>query len=63
MLTIAKTKLNYYFEPSKAMLLNVGNEHAYMNDRKEDRYDIIVHGVKTKEYEKLVIRSYEKTYG
>jgi len=51
------------FKPGTAMLLDVGNEHAYINESNEDRYHIIVHGVKTKEFEELVIRSYEKTYG
>jgi hypothetical protein len=51
------------FAPGSALLLDVGNEHAYINKSNEDRYHIIVHGVKTKEYENLVMRSYEKTYG
>ena len=51
------------FAPGKAMLLNVGNEHAYINKSDEDRYHIIVHGIKTKEYEELVVRSYEKSNG
>ena len=42
------------------MLLDVGNEHAYINNSDEDRYHIIVHGAKTKDYEKLVETSYEK---
>jgi len=44
----------------KAVLLDVGNTHAVYNDSDEDRFHIIVHGIKTKEYEELVIRSYEK---
>jgi hypothetical protein len=44
-------------------MLDVGNEHAYINDSKEDRYHIIVHGVKTKEFEELVERSYNKSNG
>jgi len=48
------------FKPGTAMLLDVGNEHAYINESNEDRYHIIVHGVKTKEFEDLVVRSYEK---
>lgn len=44
----------------KAVLLDVGNTHAVYNKSNEDRFHIIVHGVKTKEYEELVIRSYEK---
>ena len=51
------------FSPGKAMLLDVGNEHAYINKSDEDRYHIIVHGIKTKEYEELVVRSYEKNNG
>jgi len=51
------------FEPGTALMLDVGNEHAYINDSKEDRYHIIVHGVKTKEFENLVERSYEKNHG
>jgi hypothetical protein len=51
------------FKPGKAMLLDVGNEHAYINKSNEDRYHIIVHGVKTKAYEDLVVRSYEKSHG
>ena len=37
--------------------------HAYINKSDEDRYHIIVHGVKTKEFEELVVRSYEKING
>ena len=48
------------FAPGKAMLLDVGNTHAYINESTEDRYHIIVHGTRAKEYEELVIRSYEK---
>ena len=48
------------FKPGVAMLLDVGNEHAYINNSDEDRYHIIVHGAKTKDYEKLVETSYEK---
>tara|TARA_Y100000389_G_scaffold204676_1_gene258790 strand:+ start:3779 stop:4411 length:633 start_codon:yes stop_codon:yes gene_type:complete len=44
----------------KAVLLDVGNTHAVYNKSDEDRYHIIVHGVKTKEYEDLVKRSYAK---
>lgn len=51
------------FKPGAAMMLDVGNEHAYVNDSKEDRFHIIVHGVKTKEFEQLVERSYEKNHG
>jgi len=48
------------FKPGKAMLLDVGNTHAYINKSNEDRYHIIVHGIKNKKYEELVERSYEK---
>ena len=48
------------FKPGDSMLLDVGNEHAYLNRSKEDRYHIIVHGTHSKEYEKLVERSYAK---
>ena len=51
------------FKPGAAMLLDVGNTHAYINKSNEDRYHIIVHGVKTKQYEELVVRSYEKING
>ena len=48
------------FTPGDSMLLDVGNTHAYINKSEQDRYHIIVHGVHSKEYEKLVERSYEK---
>jgi len=48
------------FKAGKAMMLDVGNEHAYINKSNEDRYHIIVHGTRTKEFENLVIKSYEK---
>lgn len=48
------------FKAGKAIMLDVGNEHAYINKSNEDRYHVIVHGTRTKEFEKLVIRSYEK---
>lgn len=51
------------FKPGSAIMLDVGNEHAYINDSNEDRYHIIVHGVKTKDFEELVVRSYEKSNG
>jgi len=51
------------FKPGSAMLLDVGNEHAYINESTIDRYHIIVHGIKTKKYEELVVRSYEKNHG
>jgi aspartyl/asparaginyl beta-hydroxylase (cupin superfamily) len=44
----------------KAVLLDVGNIHAVYNKSDEDRFHIIVHGVKNKEYEDLVERSYAK---
>jgi len=51
------------FEAGKSILLDVGNEHAYINKSNEDRYHIIVHGTRNKKYEELVIRSYEKNHG
>jgi len=48
------------FKPGTAMMLDVGNEHAYINDSDEDRYHIIVHGVKTNKFKDLVVKSYEK---
>lgn len=48
------------FAPGKSFLLDVGNIHAYINDSNEDRYHIIVHGKKSKEFEELVVKSYEK---
>lgn len=47
-------------DTGKAVLLDVGNTHAVYNKSDEDRFHIIVHGIKTKEYEELVVRSYEK---
>ena len=51
------------FKPGSAMLLDVGNTHAYINKSNEDRYHMIIHGVKTKQFEELVVRSYEKING
>lgn len=48
------------FAPGKAILLDVSNTHAYINDSEEDRYHIIIHGTRTKEFEELVTRSYAK---
>ena len=48
------------FEPGKAFLLDVSNTHAYVNDSDEDRYHIIIHGTRAKEFEELVERSYAK---
>ena len=48
------------FEPGDSMLLDVGNEHAYINRSDEDRYHIIVHGIAAPEYAQLVEKSYEK---
>ena len=47
------------FKPGSVVMLDVSNTHAYINDSDEDRYHIIVHGVRSKEFEKLVVRSYE----
>ena len=43
-----------------AMLIDVGNEHAYINKSTEDRYHIIIHGTPSKNYKELVERSYNK---
>ena len=48
------------FQPGDSMLLDVGNEHAYINRSDEDRYHIIVHGIAAPEYVDLVEKSYEK---
>jgi len=48
------------FTSGKAIFLDVGNVHAVYNNSDEDRFHIIVHGVKAKELEDLVVRSYEK---
>ena len=48
------------FKPGSVMMLDVSNIHAYVNDSDEERYHIIVHGIKTKEFEELVERSYAK---
>jgi hypothetical protein len=46
------------FHPGTALLLDVGNTHAVFNDSNEDRYHIIVHGIKSKEFKKVVEDSY-----
>ena len=43
-------------------MLDVSNTHAYINDSDEDRYHIIVHGIRSKEFEELVMRSYESIH-
>jgi len=48
------------FSPGDAYLLDVGNEHAVINNSNEDRYHIIVHGIPNKDYKELVIKSYAK---
>jgi hypothetical protein len=47
-------------KPGVAMLLDVGNIHAYINKSNEDRIHIIIHGKTTEKYKDLVIRSYNK---
>jgi hypothetical protein len=47
-------------KPGVVMLLDVGNIHAYVNNSKEDRIHIIIHGKPTKKYKELVVRSYHK---
>jgi len=52
------------FEPGSAIWLDVGRRHCVVNDSDEDRYHIIVHQqIETKEFDELVLRSYNKTYG
>lgn len=48
------------FEPGTAFLLDVCNTHAVFNDSDEDRYHIIVHGIKGKDFKEIVERSYAK---
>lgn len=45
------------FEPGKGFLLDIGNEHCVINDSKQDRYHIIVHGSHTHDIHKLVSQS------
>ena len=45
-------------KPGVAMLLDVGNIHAYINKSKEDRIHIIVHGIVNDNYKNLIERSY-----
>jgi hypothetical protein len=52
------------FEIGTAIWLDVGRRHCVINDSNEDRYHIIVHQqIETKEFDELVLRSYNKTYG
>ncbi len=48
------------FEAGKSIMLEGSKIHAYVNNSKEDRYHIIVHGIKSQQFEKLVEDSYEK---
>ena len=48
----------YHFHPGTALLLDVGNTHAVFNDSNEDRYHIIVHGIKSKNSKRVVEDSY-----
>lgn len=48
------------FKPGTALMLDVGNTHAYVNKSYEDRFHIIVHGKVNKQFKELVERSYEK---
>ena len=50
------------FKPGSVIMLDVSNTHAYINDSDEDRYHIIVHGIRSKEFEELVMRSYESIH-
>lgn len=51
------------FTSGSALMLDVGNMHTVYNKSSEDRYHIIVHGIKSKEFEELVEDSYEKNGG
>lgn len=52
------------FKEGKAFWLNVGLRHCVINNSNEYRYHIIVHHQNNnKEFENLVIRSYNKVYG
>lgn len=47
------------FKPGRAIMLNIANPHAILNDSHEDRYHIIVHHKSvTDEFKKIVINSY-----
>jgi len=50
------------FKPGSVVMLDVSNTHAYINNSDEDRYHIIVHGVRSKEFEQLVEKSYENLH-
>lgn len=52
------------FVPGSAFILDVANEHAYINTSNEDRFHIIIHGnyKSNKQWTELIERSYE-TYG
>jgi len=51
-------------KPGVVMLLDVYNEHAYMNNSSEDRIHIIIHpsDAPNQEYKELVEKSYKKEY-
>jgi len=49
-------------KPGVAMMLDVGNRHAYINKSKEDRIHIIVHGKPSQKFKELVVKSYA-SYG
>jgi hypothetical protein len=52
------------FKPGSAVWLDIGRRHCVINDSDQDRYHIIVHQqIETKEFDELVLRSYNKTYG
>jgi hypothetical protein len=47
------------FKPGRAIMLNIANPHAIINDSKEDRYHIIVHHDKiTDEFRQTIVNSY-----
>lgn len=51
------------FAPGKAFWLDIGHRHCVINDSDKDRYHIIVHHKnESKEFENLVLRSYNRLY-
>ena len=48
------------FAPGRANLLAVGHRHAVYNDSDEDRFHIIVHGVRSDVWRDIVIESYRQ---
>ena len=49
------------FEPGKAIMLNVSNNHAVLNESSIPRYHIIAHhSLVTEDFKKMVVKSYQK---